>query len=158
MNIENIKAVIQTMHDALSHRSLCMLHWQGSLRGRESIATNMSDFHKCGNVACLAGHIALMPEFQADGGWVCSKGMPVMKGGHLGFQMSPEQTIATWLGIPPGIAFGLIMDVRNQKNLHVHRIYGVEWINVGPNHVISALEELMEFGVNAFNVKYFTAR
>lgn len=102
------------------NRNFCMRSWQGNQgTGHSTLAHTVEELHACGNTACIAGYMALMPEFQAIGGRVCEEsGSPVMpadpvKHAHF-LEMEESMTdptlirglnaVAAFLEIPYGTA------------------------------------------------------
>jgi hypothetical protein len=69
---------------------LDMSMWQ---YGYFSVVVTEEEAHECGTASCVAGWIALSPEFQADGGEVGFGGAPVL--GEYG----GDEAIAHWLEI-----------------------------------------------------------
>jgi hypothetical protein len=99
MNIENVNKAIAIMQRAQEHNSVYMCNWQ---KGDGALVCNEEAFHSCGNVACFAGHIAVSPEFRADGGTCNSAGTPIYRG------KGGATAIAVWLGISSGLAASLV--------------------------------------------------
>jgi len=91
MNVENIKLLRDTI--AASGR-LNMRRFQSNGTGTIFTAEEtLEKFHTCGNRACIAGFMALLPKFQAEGGIVAIDGCPVMDGRHL------SSVVADWLDL-----------------------------------------------------------
>lgn len=97
---------------------------------------------KCGTAACLAGWIAVSPEFKADGGFSNQRtGAPMFPNGYEDiFAPTPVvriekgiEAVASWLGIDKDVAEYLCMPERYPPGLTVQ-----------PNHVIERLEELLD--------------
>lgn len=86
MNIDRIKALQAQIK---KFGSINMGEWQAGQGGGVS---SIEEFHSCGNVACIAGHMAVLPEFQASGGESVG-GIPVF-GRNQG-----EEALEVWLGI-----------------------------------------------------------
>lgn len=149
MNIDNINKTIAIMERARERDSVYMPHWQSNnthVLEREEIAKNEEEFHACGNQACLAGHIAISPEWQADGGIIAYGGVPIMKNIHH----FPSDSLGEWWGVNANIAESLILSGRRTK----HIIYGVPWEDVKAEHVLKALHELRDLGTAEFAKKY----
>lgn len=102
------------------NKNFCMRSWQGNQgTGHNTLAHTVEELHACGNTACIAGYMALMPEFKAVGGRVCEEsGSPVMpadpvKHAHF-LEMEESMTdptlisglnaVAAFLEIPYGTA------------------------------------------------------
>lgn len=158
MRKQNILTSIEIMKRAEAAGSLDMTRWQStpdnSYRG--SPARTEQALHLCGNKACLAGHIAISPEFKADGGTIIRWGSPAYLSKD-GLVVDQEQyAIGRWLGIDDDLAGLLIYSVGGQfdRDDRTHPVYGTAWRDVQPKHVISALEELMKIGEVAFFSKY----
>lgn len=162
MNIERIKAVI-TMLGNVSE--LDMLLWQSNPDNLSTIGYNREEFHACGNKACVGGHIALMPEFQAAGGSVGLGGYPEYKAG-TSLRASGGAAIAQWLEVPTVVGVMLTShavsypddwDPEDRTDYHMlpHVVYGADWHSVTPEMAIKALNELMEIGVGAFIKRYW---
>lgn len=158
MRKENILASIEIMKRAEAAGSLDMTRWQStpdnSYKGVPALTEQA--LHLCGNKACLAGHIAISPEFKADGGSPVRWGSPAYLSKD-GLVVDTEQyAIGRWLGVDDDLAELLIYSVGGHigRNDHPHPVYGTVWKDVQPRHVISALKELMKIGEVAFYSKY----
>lgn len=155
MNLTNLDITIKLMEAARQKDTLDMEYWQNRI-GSAYLAYNIEDLHSCGNKACLAGHIAISPEFKADGGTIIRWGSPAYLSKD-GLVVDQEQyAIGRWLGIDDDLAGLLIYSVGGQfdRDDRTHPVYGTAWRDVQPKHVISALEELMKIGEVAFFSKY----
>lgn len=81
-----------------------MHNWQGRQDGSRAfngqIKSNEKEHHACGNTGCLAGYIAISPEFKKDGGYVDFglDGAPSIMG-DAGYRRTGAGAIAEWMGI-----------------------------------------------------------
>ena len=93
MNIKNINSAIAIMsrHMEADH-ILDMATWQSFPTKRPALAI-LKEEHLCGTPCCVAGYIAVSPEFQADGGG-CRKysGSPELN------DHNDSDAIREWLG------------------------------------------------------------
>lgn len=64
----------------------------------------LDDLHPCGNTACIGGHLALSPMFQAEGGGI-DVGAPIFMG-YYG-----ATAVATYLGTDPKATELVILSV-----------------------------------------------
>ena len=142
MNKVNIKKAIAIMERAKRHDSLFMPYWQmASPNNPLKFVDNEQDLHTCGNRACFAGHVAVSPEFQMDGGSVTCEGEPRL-GGRYG-----AYAIQDWLqisqedarGLVFGNAYGSPCDPKDRSHY-----YGKMFRDVTARDVIAKLEQLLE--------------
>lgn len=161
MNVENIKKAIAVMERAKERDSLNMITWRSInptltllQRSHYSHARSEEEFHACGNTACFAGHLAISPEWIKDGGGCEYNGMPnlaVIEGDYTDRILHGEYAVAHWLGVDILVASNLI----HQKGLYgIHPVYKTMWGDVTADHVIKALNELIELGDDGFIAKY----
>lgn len=90
----------------------------------------MEEHHSCGTICCLAGFIAISPEFQADGGYVSSTGAP-----RMGGKYNAASSIASWLGIPLRQAEILCCVSGEDRNLAYkdRSVHKITWAEVSAN-------------------------
>lgn len=144
MNIENIKITIDIMKRAMAANSLCMYYFQNG----ETTEVSEKSMHACGNTACLAGHIAVSPEFKAIGGIVGDDGSPLHPD-SIYTDHAPE-SMGLWFGVSDELARYFIYNYAPcTADGEPHILYGVNWGNVTPTHVIAALEWLLTVGEEA---------
>ena len=90
MNIENINVALAIMTRHMEAQlPLDMTTWQHYNRHS---ATALKEEHLCGTPCCMAGYIAVSPEFQADGGGLTDLGAPEFNG------RCADAAIREWLG------------------------------------------------------------
>src|SRR5690554_876557 len=75
MHKERVQDIRDIMASLIGANRTYMLNWQCPSDGI-TFATNLDEFHKCGNTACFAGTLALSPMFQREGGRVGNRGRP----------------------------------------------------------------------------------
>ncbi len=130
MNKVNVQHALNIMKRA---KSVYMPEWQCVLDTDDVLETE-AELHACGTAACFAGHVAVSPEFKADGGSVGGIGDP-----HIGGNLGGQEAIAEWLGIPTDQASALC---------YTHKELGEELYNkqseeVTKEDVILVLEEML---------------
>lgn len=139
MNVENIKKAIEIMERAAVRGSFSMTSWQTpSTNG--IIAKTEAELHRLGNKASFAGHVAVSPEFQADGGSVGYRGRPRMDG------YDSEEAVAHWLGISRLQAMRLVygyLDVC--EDWRFSQFYNKPWAEVTTEDVIVKLNDLLAY-------------
>ena len=143
MNKANIEKAIAIMRRAEQHDSLYMPDWQCATNNEEpTLARDEQALHACGNRACFGGHVAVSPEFRADGGSCTFQGAPAFDE-HIG-----SDAIRDWLGIDEDTARNLVLG--NATGPHPgypgdHSVYyGKIFSDVTPADVIAKLEQLLE--------------
>jgi len=78
INTENVQLAINIVaRNQKYNQKLDMSHWQNSADD-DYVQTTESGVHHCGTPCCMAGFIAVSPEFQACGGRVGRWGQPVL--------------------------------------------------------------------------------
>lgn len=133
MNRANIEKAISIMRRA--DRAVYMPEWQeGVVFGVEPAMTE-AQLHACGNRACFAGHVAVSPEFQADGGKLSRLGVPMFNG------RTGSRAIAQWLGIDSDEAEGLVDGYYGDEAEDAY--YGKPLAAVTAEDVIDKLEQLL---------------
>jgi len=158
MNLERIAIVRQAMVEAKERQTLSMVMFQTHPLDDDSrsypLASTMEDFHACGNTACLAGHIALLPEFlnaeDPEGSYrVSAAGSPTFHYHRARVSTNPGTAIGRWLDVPARLIDLLIYDYTlapksmAASGKTVHGIYGKPFSTVTPDDVIAVLDELV---------------
>ena len=151
MNREHIQHAIDLMKAAKAAGTLDMTRWQDDeddtlidLIGK-NFAETVEEFHACGNTACLAGHIALSPVFQAIGGKVNQRdGSPLLKtvdkdGSPL--LKTEERAVALFFDISVELANKLCLPPFLTDE---DPFYPVEFEDVQPHHVIDKLQQILD--------------
>jgi len=125
VNVENIKLLRDTI--AASGR-LYMRGYQTVANGAV-IADTVDQLHACGNEACIAGFMALLPKFRADGGRMGACGEPYMSLGRA--------ALSEWLDIPQELA--LDIELGSQKmNSFVGREF-CNWTSADAVRILDAV-------------------
>tara|TARA_Y100001938_G_C8080980_1_gene429067 strand:- start:1863 stop:2312 length:450 start_codon:yes stop_codon:yes gene_type:complete len=106
MNLENVNIAIAVMERVKERGDkVDMSRWQKGhyLEGHYTIKQAEEALHTCGTAACLAGWIAVSPEWKAQGHGITSYGAPylVLPNGEEALE---AYAIAVWLDIPPSEA------------------------------------------------------
>ena len=138
MNRKNVETAIKIMQR--SRNKVSMLEWQ-STSDSGSIVFNEQEFHQCGNTACFAGHIAISPEFHADGGDVTPPGAPFFKSVH------GEYAISAWLERGLELAESLVYGDCDQRLLSPDTFscfYNKRWGDVTSEDVIAKLQLILD--------------
>lgn len=139
MNVQRIKTAIAIMQRAAARDSVYMPCYQSGADGMPDSAQEArteAEFHTCGNKACFAGHVAISPEFQADGGECNASGLPIFNG------YSGACAISEWLGIPNRVADSLVLgDVGYDEESS--KYYHKSFYEVNAHDVIDKLEQLL---------------
>ena len=151
MNREHIQHAIDLMKAAEAAGTLDMTGWQDNeddtlydLIGKD-YAETVEELHACGNTACLAGHIALSPVFQAIGGEVDQRdGSPTLetvdKDG-ICVRGTEERAVALFFDISIELAHKLCLPPSRTKGDH---FYPAEFEDVQPHHVIDKLQNILD--------------
>jgi hypothetical protein len=151
MNREHIQHAIDLMKTAETAGTLDMNIWQNDeddtvydLIGKD-YAETVKELHACGNTACLAGHIALSPVFQAIGGKVNQRdGSPILKTvdkDGICARRADEHAVALFFGISVELANKLCLPPFQTKGDH---FYPVKFEDVQPHHVIDELQQILD--------------
>lgn len=136
INKDNVQMAINIMIRAKVHgQKLNMNKWQDI----EIICTSESDVYDCEAPCCMAGFIAVSPEFQACGGEVGLWGHPVLN------ECGEADSIAEWFGMDPVEAETLLF-VDNFDNEKIPEYSGKEMEDITFDDVISVLERLRDTG------------
>lgn len=140
LEVKRVKACIRLMKQADEHQSLYMPAFQKPANNDyDALCTTMNSFHKCGNKACFAGHVALSQAFKRDGGEVGTSGEPVYSN-HFGYT-----AIAMWLGIPFDLASAFVLgSAMGAPNRGYSDFYLKQWDKVQPMDVIKKLQWLLD--------------
>lgn len=152
MNIENIDKAIAIMERAKASNGVSMRRWQETKGIHVLPVKTEEELHACGNKACLAGWIAVSPEWKAFGGESLD-GEPVLHGepyanGALGKWWEVSSALTGGL-IYPDPCLNYVYDTED-----AHPIYGKPWGDIKADDVIRILQELREIGEQAFFEKY----
>lgn len=135
------------MERAKIRNSLDMAYFQQGIELDELVETEEA-LHTCGNTACLAGHIAISPEWLSlPGHWVGDGGVPFSKN-----HQRPEHAIAEWWGVRSSTVKHFIYGFNVytiDKNGSVD-VYGVPWDDVKAEHVIEQLTLLRDLGEDEY--------
>lgn len=143
MNIENINKTIAIMERAKERDSVYMETFQGMSDGDEVVYTE-ADMHACGNKACLAGHIAVSPEWLSEPGNSADEcGAPETRT----FGTNVSLSITDWWGLNPKEDTDLTIDYFIYGNrVNSINIYGIPWREIKAEHVIRELTLLRDLG------------
>jgi len=76
MNLQNIRTTIAIL-ERLPTNNFNISAFQGKTSGR-FLATTEAELHTCGNTACIAGALAVSPEWKALGGLIGKGGGPFL--------------------------------------------------------------------------------
>lgn len=114
MNPENIRAVQRLI---AQEQRVYMGAWQ--LNDEDLMATDIESFHTCGNSACIAGYMALTPEFQAGS---CALPLDPEGSGEPCTQVDYRlfggiESVAMFFDIPVRIARPLIGGITSQGGI-----------------------------------------
>ena len=151
MNREHIQHAIDLMKAAEAAGTLDMNMWQDDeddtlidLIGK-NFAETVEEFHACGNTACLAGHIALSPVFQAIGGKVNQRdGSPLLRTvdkDGICVRKTEERAVALFFDISVELANKLCLPPFLTEG---DPFYPVEFEDVQPHHVIDKLQQILD--------------
>lgn len=132
MNLNNVKKAIAIMERVKERDDLLDLCvWQHP----KAIQETEEELHECGTSACLAGWIAVSPEFQADGGSVGADGGPILG------TYEDHYAVARWLGIPNESDSLELCGMFNAR-----AVYGVDEEEVTVDDVLRVLYRLRDTG------------
>lgn len=155
MNIDKIKATIAIMERAKPHDAIRMASWQeGHIYGCP-VEVSESSLHACGNKACLAGYVAVSPEWQMDGGTMHSTGEPYIASMPVE-KWDAGPALAQWWGVSETVGELLVLPYTDTGlgDGENHVVYGKHWMDVRVDDVLRVLNELLEIGEDAFLEKY----
>lgn len=143
MNIENINKTIAIMERAKERHSVYMPYFQ-TPADNEVLVYTETEFHACGNSACMAGHIAISPEWlETPGNTTSFDGSP-----ETATSISPKVVIGDWWGVPPWLVSYFVYGAK--RGLENRNIYDVNWEVVKAEHVIKQLTLLRDLGVEKY--------
>lgn len=136
MNKENVQKAIAIL-DRVPKDKLDMTHWQarnGLIPYKKALTNEKGLLSDCGTTACLAGWVAVSPEFQESGGSADKRdGRPVIEA-ESGEVLEDIDAIAYWFGIDTDSAS--VLCYRNHYDVSP----------VESKHVIERLKRLLEMG------------
>jgi len=140
MNKVNVQKAIDIMKRA---GKIDMRVWQGL---NLELCETEEDLHSCGTAACLAGWIAVSPDWKSDGGDRCWNGSPLIDAN--GRTIDGVEAIAYWLDIP-------VLDASKLcATYYPSKYYNVPNDSITKEMVIEKLEELKEKYYSECNFKY----
>lgn len=160
MNIERLNMLISIMERAKRHQSLYMPDFQ-SVESGLGYAAEESEFHACGNKGCLAGHLAISPEFintPEEGGFTFGpfNGRPLLfRNGSPLEDKGAQACVTTWLGVADTDLVDLMIFANGVSvrgglaREKVHALYGVSWNWVTADDVLHVLTGFRDIGVAA---------
>jgi len=125
MNKKNLHSLIETLKNY--DKQIDLDTWQSSTDVPWKIACSLEELHPCGNKACVAGVLGLMPEFIAMGGFIDKGGCPKI---HVGeYELMGHFAVSYFLGLDdtPCIEFFLDPIVYSHEDIdHWHKWRGLE--------------------------------
>jgi hypothetical protein len=130
MNKVNVQKAIDIMKRA---GNLDMRSWQGL---NLELCETEEDLRSCGTAACLAGWIAVSPDWKADGGDRCWNGSPLIEANER--TIDGVKAIAYWLDIPFSYASKLC------ATFYPSKFYNVPTDSITKEMVIEKLEGFLE--------------
>lgn len=125
-HVEALKKVMQTA------TNLNMEEFQE--RRDRGYCRSIEDLHSCGNTACVAGYMALMPEFVADGGGMDDRGSPE----YIDSSESEDFALARFLGISEDLADSIVFG-DDELVFNVRKDFK-DWT---PKEIISILDQIL---------------
>lgn len=130
MNRDNIQSTINILRRAKNF-NICSFQGNG---GSPIVVKTEEELHQCGNSACIAGYIAVSPEWHALGNTCTNSGAPDKPGSSRG----AAELMAEFWGVPDEVASAIVFgdgyyDEDNRK--------GIDWFEV-----------LEQFGVSVDDV------
>lgn len=148
MNIENINKTIAIMERAKARDSVYMAAFQAPEDG-VTFARTEEELHTCGNRACLAGHIAVSPEWLSEPGHTSDDdGSPITD--DIG---DNSKAVADWWGLSDAGALRSIADYLiygYRSSISKQNVYGISWHDVKAEHVIEQLTLLRDLGEDKY--------
>ena len=140
MNRTNIETTIAILRRA---QNFDISSFQGARRAPYENVDTEEELHKCGNTACIAGYVAISPEWIAFGGDV-DHGGPSLNGSDY------EDAMAVFWDIPVEDASGIIYgDSSLERTLDRYSIEGIDpdkWSQLTKEDAISIFEQMLAHG------------
>ena len=137
----------------LGREAIDMKSWQS---GQSAAAGSLEVLHACGNRACIAGYVALLPTFKRIGGGNSSSGMPVLHRGCREEEVSGADAVSEFFGWSVDLAEMLCctpdywtMLCGEQKHPQTAReikeaVEGKDWWRWGAKEVIIIFKALLD--------------
>lgn len=135
MHKERVQDIRDIMASLIGANRTYMLNWQCPSDGI-TFATNLDEFHQCGNTACFAGTLALSPMFQREGGRVGNRGRPEF------FPTSGVMSVQKYLGISFELAYKLVQGDTDTDGKFSH-FYSKNWADVTAEDVVEKLDMIL---------------
>jgi hypothetical protein len=138
MNRENIQSTIDILNRAYNFNITSFQQCVGAFAEFE-IADTEAELHACGNSACIAGHVAVSPEWKAFGGLV-SNGIPCTE-----FSDSPEKAMIMYWGLDEYVVGAIVLGCNYAEFIRTHDLVGMPdlWHEMTKDTAISMFEQLM---------------
>jgi hypothetical protein len=101
-------------------------------------AKTSAALHKCGNAACAAGYLAVLPEFKRAGGSATDNGMPMFLGGE------GAEALAEFFGISEALAEAICLPhgYYSRRN-SLMKLVGKPWENWNADDLIKIVDAIL---------------
>lgn len=120
--------------------SLDMENWQGGGGEIQAAASTLKELHSCGNSACIAGYVALLPEFASFGGSCSRSGCPVIER----MSVTGSNAVAEWLEMDSTLCHALIRGPNRTRTPELEKFVDCKWRNWGKEEAIKLLKALRD--------------
>lgn len=139
MNVKNLRKSIEILKRSSDFLNMCYFQ---SYDGEhmENCVFSEKEAHECGTSACLAGWIALSPEWQKDGGRVAESGLPILG------TLTAEEALAKWWGVEITLARDIIYP---HPALFPSLRANCTWSGIQADEVIEVLEKVIDGRIDA---------
>ncbi len=134
MNLKRLEILIGIMERVQKKNGhLNLSTWQAVKNCSFNIAHTERELHRCGTAACVAGWLAVSPEFKEVGGRPGYIGMPLLH------EKSGAEAVAEYLGCTEQLAQKITAIGKDACQI---TWYGPQLRNVKMHHVIKKLKKL----------------
>lgn len=129
----NTCRIIELRDSIANYGLIDMGSWQSN-----GLYETVEEHHACGNTACIAGHMAMLPAFQKDEGWVGANGRPEIDG------VRGSAAASVWLGLPLELCQELFGGFKGGLRKHAELLVGERWELWNSYHAVKLLNLILE--------------
>jgi hypothetical protein len=110
------------------------------------IASTEAELHKCGNSACIAGYVAVSPEWRAFGGLVGADGGPI-----LPREFNPVSALAKFWGLSHADTHAIISGGNWPEFLRSYKMIGIDpcdeysWDRLTKEQAVTMFEQIIKW-------------
>jgi hypothetical protein len=140
MDRKNIQSTIDILKRAQNF-NITDFQQRADVSAEFELAYTEAELHACGNSACIAGHVAVSPEWKAFGGLV-SDGIGIP---YTEFSESPAGAMALYWGLSIDMAEAIVFGSMYTRFVYCHDLIGMPdiWHEMTKDAAISIFEQLL---------------